>query len=96
MLIALEEEAAIEQETLQKGRDETTWLKVLSNETQQQSVDEPEPDVELQIINRFVYCHPAHLLRHASLHVAELILPCCMPDASFDVACKQAVAMSIS
>ena len=67
MLIALEEEAAIEQEMLQNGRDEISWLKVLSNDIQQPSSDEAEPDVELQVIDRFVYCHPANLLRYVRL-----------------------------
>jgi len=54
MLIALEEEAAIEDEMLQSGRDEITWLKVLSEDIHQQDSAEHEQDVELHVVNRHV------------------------------------------
>ncbi len=54
MLIALEEEAAIEDEMLQSGRDEITWLKVLSEDIHQQDSAEREQDVELHVVNRRV------------------------------------------
>ncbi len=52
MLIALEEQAAIEDNLLQNGRDEITWLKVLSDDIQQQGGHEQEGDIELNVVNR--------------------------------------------
>lgn len=54
MLIALEEEAAVEDELLQNGRDEITWLKVLSEDTHQKDSAEHEQDIELHTVNREV------------------------------------------
>ncbi|DBA77701.1 TPA: hypothetical protein ACH3X2_008400 [Trebouxia sp. C0005] len=54
MLIALEEEAAFEDELLQNGRDEITWLKVLSEDTHQKDSAEHEQGVELHVVNRHV------------------------------------------
>ena len=52
MLIALEEEAAIEDNLLQNGRAEITWLKVLSDDIQHGSGYDQELDVEMTVINR--------------------------------------------
>ena len=52
MLIALEEEAAIEEAILHSNSRELAWLKVLSSDVQQQ--DELE-DVELSVVNRYDY-----------------------------------------
>ena len=49
MLIALEEEAAIEDDVLHSSSDELAWLKVLSSDVQQE--DELE-DTELSLVNR--------------------------------------------
>lgn len=49
MLIALEEEAAIEDDVLHSSSEELAWLKVLSNDVQQQGELE---DVELSLVNR--------------------------------------------
>ena len=49
MLIALEEEAAIEDDVLHSSSDELAWLKLLSNDVHQQ--DQLE-DVELSLLNR--------------------------------------------
>lgn len=49
MLIALEEEAAIEDHILHSSSDELAWLKVLSSDVQQQNELE---DVELSLVNR--------------------------------------------
>lgn len=49
MLIALEEEAAIEDHILHSSSDELAWLKVLSSDVQQQNEFE---DVELSLVNR--------------------------------------------
>ncbi|DBB00582.1 TPA: hypothetical protein ACH3X3_002277 [Trebouxia sp. C0006] len=54
MLVALEEEAAFEDELLQNGRDEITWLKVLSEDAHQKDSAEHEQDVELHVVNREV------------------------------------------
>ena len=53
MLIALEEEAAIEDNLLQNGRAEITWLKVLSDDIQHGSDYDQELDVEMTVINRW-------------------------------------------
>ena len=49
MLIALEEEAAFEDDILHNSSSEMAWLKVLSNDVQQQNELE---DVELSVVNR--------------------------------------------
>lgn len=49
MLIALEEEAAFEEEVLESSSNDVAWLNLLSNDVQQQ--DELE-DVELSVVNR--------------------------------------------
>ena len=49
MLIALEEEAAIEDDVLHSRNEELAWLRGLSTDVQQQ--DELE-DVELSLVNR--------------------------------------------
>ena len=49
MLIALEEEAAFEDDLLHTSSSELTWLKVLSDDVQQQNDLE---DVELSLVNR--------------------------------------------
>ena len=64
MLIALEEEAAVEDELLQNGRDEITWLKVLSEDTHQKDSAEHEQDIELHTVNRHVHTSFAfHMLQ---------------------------------
>jgi hypothetical protein len=65
MLIALEEEAAFEDELLQNGRDEITWLKVLSDDAHQKDSVEHEQDVELHVVNR-----------HAQISVAFHVSQC--------------------
>ena len=52
MLIALEEEAAIEEALLQSNSRELAWLNVLSSDVQQQNELE---DVELSVVNRYDY-----------------------------------------
>ena len=64
MLIALEEEAAVEDELLQNGRDEITWLKVLSEDTHQKDSAEHKQDIELHTVNRHVHTSCAfHMLQ---------------------------------
>ena len=50
MLIALEEEAAVQDELMHKGRSELTWLKLLSADSQQQNELD---DVELSVVPRY-------------------------------------------
>jgi len=64
MLVALEEEAAFEDELLQNGRDEITWLKVLSEDAHQKDSAEHEQDIELHVVNR-------HAHTSAAFHVSQ-------------------------
>ena len=49
MLIALEEEAAIEDDVLHSRSDELAWLRILSSDVQQEV---ELKDVELSLVNR--------------------------------------------
>lgn len=66
MLIALEEEAAIEDHILHSSSDELAWLKVLSSDVQQQ--DELE-DVELSLVNRSAK-HPLFQQQYVDIGIA--------------------------
>lgn len=101
MLIALEEEAAFEDELLQNGRDEITWLKVLSEDTHQKDSAEHEQGVELHVVNRHVHTFCAfHMLQcqvfaYATVACLDIVYMLSLLQQAYNNSCRQQKTSSL-